>query len=68
MDPISLCELAETLGMTVSELLHGRGTPTPLVEIAVWWPAYWAYKGREQERQLKEAEREQEKASMGRRL
>jgi hypothetical protein len=58
-----MCELAEKLGLTVSELLHGRGTPMSLQEATVIWPAYWAYQNREQERQLKEAEREQEKAA-----
>ena len=59
MDPISLCELAQSLRMSVTELLHGRGTPTSLEEMVVWWPAYWGYQNREQQRQIKEAEKEQ---------
>lgn len=56
MDPLSLHELALELGMTVSELIHGRGTPTPLKEVAVDWPLFNAYRAREQKRQIKEAE------------
>ncbi len=67
MDPISLCELAVQLGLTVSELEHGRGAPMSLQELTVIWPAYWAYQHRQQERDVKRAEAEQEKANLGRR-
>lgn len=58
LDPLSLCELALELGMSVSELEHGRGTPMSLHELTVVWPAYWAYKSREQERQAAEQEKQ----------
>jgi hypothetical protein len=63
MDPISLCELAMALGMTISELEHGRGAPMSLQEATVIWPQFWAYQAREQERQVRKAEE-----SAGRRL
>lgn len=60
LDPLFLHELALELNMTVAELQHGRGTPTPLHELTVAWPAYFAYRNREQERADKEAERQAE--------
>lgn len=60
LDPLFLHELALELNMTVAELQHGRGTPTPLHELTVAWPAYFAYRGREQEREAREQEREAE--------
>lgn len=50
VDPIERHELALELGMTVAELMHGRGAPTPLRELTVEWPAFWAYRQREAER------------------
>jgi hypothetical protein len=44
-------ELAEQLHMSVAELCHGRGTPMPLSELAVGWPAYYAHKQRVVERE-----------------
>lgn len=51
LDPLYLYELAERLGMTVSELLNGRGAPPDLHELAVGWPAYLGYKNRSVERE-----------------
>ncbi len=56
LDPISLCELGLELGLTVTELMHGRGTPMTIHELTVLWPEFWAYKGRESERQADEQE------------
>lgn len=44
-------ELAEHLHMTVAELCHGRGTPMSAHELAVGWPAYFAYRHRVNERE-----------------
>lgn len=51
--------LAEHLHMTVAELCYGRGTPMSAHELAVGWPAYFAYQAREAER----AEEEQSNKS-----
>lgn len=48
LDPISTCELALALGMTVSEL----GRRMSCHELTAVWPAYFAFK----ERQRKAAE------------
>jgi hypothetical protein len=54
MDPIFLCELALALGMSVSEIVHGRGTPMSAHELAVVWPAYYAYRERKRVREERE--------------
>lgn len=51
IDPIFQHELALELGMTVAELMHGRGAPVPLREIAVEWPVFFALRQRQAERQ-----------------
>jgi hypothetical protein len=51
VDPLFMFELAEQLHMSVAELCHGRGTPMPLSELAVGWPAYYAHKQRVVERE-----------------
>lgn len=56
MDPLFLCELALELKMTVGELTHGRGTPMSAHELAVMWPAFFAYQQREAARQERERE------------
>ncbi len=56
MDPISQHDLASELHMTVAELLHGRGTPPLLYEVARDWPLYWAYKARAAEREAEKRE------------
>ena len=50
-DPLFAHELALELGMTVAELSYGRGTPTSAHELTVAWPAFFAYRARERERQ-----------------
>jgi hypothetical protein len=50
VDPVYLYELAEHLNMTVGEVCYGRGTPMSLHELAVGWPAYFAYKQRQAEK------------------
>ncbi len=57
LDPLFLCELALELGLSVTELMHGRGTPMTIHELTVTWPAFWAYRARDTERQLAEQER-----------
>ena len=47
-DPIFLCELAEKLGMPVSEL----GQRMSNYELNVTWPAYYAYVARERQREM----------------
>ncbi len=59
LDPLTLCELALQLGLTVSEIEHGRGTPMTIHELTVMWPAYWAYKARDQEREIREQQDEE---------
>lgn len=54
-DPIFLCELAETLGMTIGDL----GRRMSAHELTVVWPEFFAYKAREQKRQ---EEKEKERA------
>ena len=56
VDPISLHELAVELGMTVSELLNGRGSPTPIEEVAVWWPLFNRYRAKVAAKQQAEME------------
>lgn len=58
LDPISLCELSLELGLTVSELMHGRGTPMTIHELTVTWPAFFAYRNREAAREAAEQERD----------
>jgi len=50
--------------MTVGELMHGRGTPMSAHELAVVWPAFFAVKRREAER---EADKRAEQAKPRRR-
>lgn len=47
MDPIFLCELAETLGKTVSQL----GEEMSAHELTVVWPLYFSYKHKMQRKQ-----------------
>jgi hypothetical protein len=47
VDPITECELALRMGMSLAELRHGRGTPMPLSELTVEWPLYEAYLNRQ---------------------
>jgi hypothetical protein len=61
MDPIAQHELAESLHMTVAELLYGRGAPTPIREIAIEWPTYRATKQRMENRARFKAEQEGER-------
>lgn len=58
LDPISLCDLALELRMSVSELMHGRGTPMGIHELTVMWPSYWAYRQRQDAREAAEQERQ----------
>ena len=57
LDPLSLCELALELKMSVSELMHGRGAPMDIHEMTVTWPAYWSYRQRQAERDAAEQEK-----------
>ena len=50
-DPLFMCELALELKMSIGELKHGRGTPMSAHELTVLWPAFFAYRQREQSRQ-----------------
>ena len=52
VDPLFQSELALELGLTISEMEHGRGTPMSIYELTVWWPAYFAYKARQDQRDL----------------
>ena len=45
-DPYLLHELALELGMTVSELIHGRGSRMSAHELCVAWPAFFAARAR----------------------
>jgi hypothetical protein len=54
------CELALELGMSLSELRHGRGTPMSAHELGVEWPAFFAYRQREAVRQA-EAQRHKQR-------
>jgi hypothetical protein len=49
-DPISMCELALALGLTVGEITHGRGTPMSAHELTVIWPTFFAWRARAAER------------------
>lgn len=60
VDPLFLHELAAERNMTVTELLHGRGTPISIHELTVELPAFFRYRQREYERQEAEAERDAE--------
>jgi hypothetical protein len=51
-DPLFVHELALELGMTVSEI----GERMSAHELTVEWPAYFAYRAREQKRQADRAE------------
>lgn len=57
VDPIFQHELALELKMTVAELMHGRGAPTPLHEVAVDWPLFFAVRKREAEREERKRSR-----------
>jgi hypothetical protein len=57
-DPISQCELALEIGMTVGEINHGRGTPMSAHELTVVWPLFYAYQARERARQQAEADKQ----------
>ena len=61
MDPLFLHEVALERGMTVSELLHGRGTPVSIHELCVEIPLFISYRNRQAKKQAEE----QEKASRG---
>jgi hypothetical protein len=52
------CELGLELGMSLSELRHGRGTPMSAHELSVEWPAFFAYRHRQA---AAEAERQKNK-------
>jgi hypothetical protein len=56
-DPWLLCELAETLGMTLSDL----GARASNYEVCVIWPAYKAEKNRIAEFQQHRQEEEQKR-------
>jgi hypothetical protein len=60
VDPLFLHELAEHLHMTVSEL----GDRMSAHELSVAWPAYFAYKLRQQERAEQQAERRKPRARL----
>jgi hypothetical protein len=51
VDPIFMHELAERLHMTVGELCYGRGTPMSLHELSVAWPAFYAIREKQRERE-----------------
>ena len=51
VDPIFMYELAERLHMTVGELCFGRGTPMSLHELSVGWPAFFAWRQQEHDRE-----------------
>jgi hypothetical protein len=53
VDPLFLHELAEHLHMTVSDL----GERMSAHELCVAWPAYFAYKQREADKEAQRAER-----------
>jgi len=57
VDPMFTHELALELHMTVAELHNGRGTPTPVHELGVAWPAF--FRVRERERRREERKRQQ---------
>lgn len=50
VDAIWPYELAESLHMSVAEVIHGRGTPMSAFEMCIGWPEYHAWKDREMER------------------
>ena len=51
VDPLFEHDLALELHMTVAELRHGRGAPTPLAELVRDWPLYFEAKRRLAERE-----------------
>ena len=50
-------ELALELGMTVSEIRHGRGTPMTAHELSVGWPLFFAYRRKVADQQAAERRR-----------
>ena len=46
VDPLFEHELALELGMSVSEIRHGRGTPMSAQELTVGWPLFFAARHR----------------------
>jgi hypothetical protein len=52
------CELALELGMSLSELRHGRGTPMSAHELGVEWPAFFAYRHRQAAAELERQEQQ----------
>ena len=48
-NPLFEHELAEALHMSVTELIHGRGTPMTAHELCVRQPLYQRYKQRQME-------------------
>lgn len=55
-DPYSQHELALKLGMTVSELIHGRGTPPSAYELTVAWPCFFETQARIEDELMKQSE------------
>lgn len=53
-----LCEMALEMGMSIAELVHGRGTPMGAHELCVIWPCYFEVKNREAKREADRAEQE----------
>jgi hypothetical protein len=57
IDPISLCELALELKMSVAEICYGRGATMSAHELTVTWPLYFAHKERMQKAEAAGRER-----------
>jgi len=55
LDPISTCELALALGMSIAEMCHGAGTPMSAHEMTVIWPAFFAWRERARAREERRA-------------
>ncbi len=64
VDPLFEAELCLALGMTRAELHHGRGTPTPLHEVTVYWPAYYTAKNRMDAQRAREQAAAEERRRM----
>lgn len=64
VDPMFEAELCLALGMTRAELHHGRGTRTPLHEVTVFWPSYYASKGRIDAQRKREQDAEAERTRL----
>ena len=59
LDPLTECELALEMNMTLAELYHGRGTPMSAHELSVVWPCYF-----EAKRRMAQAEYDKQQGSL----